>query len=252
MKITIDTDLGTIETSEGGTHPLLSKDSFQILSDLWVRVGWNQKYSYGFSWFGRPIMQLPEDMIRIQEVIYRVQPDVIVETGIAHGGSLVFYASILKAMGKGKVVGIDIDIRPYNRAAIEAHPLKPLITLIEGSSVEPAILDKVRAEIPPGSKVLVLLDSNHSYAHVKAELEAYAGMVTPGSYLVSTDGVMEFLAGDPNAPKEWVWDNPRKAAIDFAATSETFVLDRPEAGYTEASCDIRTTYWPDAYLKRIK
>jgi cephalosporin hydroxylase len=251
MKITIDTEAGTLQTDGGAAKPLLSEESFSLLSDLWVRVGWNQKYSYSFSWFGRPIMQLPEDMVRIQEVIYRVEPDVIIETGIAHGGSLIFYASILKAMGKGKVVGIDIDIRPHNRAAMEAHPLKPLITLIQGSSIDPAIVAEVKSHIPTGAKVLVLLDSNHSYAHVKAELEAYSGFVTPGSYIVSTDGVMEYLAGDPRAPKEWVWDNPRKAALDFAAANPAFVVDRPAPGYTEASCDVRTTYWPDAYLKKV-
>jgi cephalosporin hydroxylase len=255
MKITIDTEAGTVETLDGAgtkSHALLSKESFQVLSDLWVRVGWNQKYSYGFSWFGRPIMQLPEDMIRIQEVIYRVAPDVIIETGIAHGGSMVFYASILKAMGKGKVVGIDIDIRPHNRAAIEAHPLKPLITLIEGSSTDPKIVDEVRKQIPAGAKVLILLDSNHTYAHVKDEIEAYADMVSVGSYLVVTDGVMEFLAGDPRAPKDWVQDNPRRAALEYAAADKGFVAEVPDAGHHEASCDIRTTYWPDAYLKRVR
>jgi cephalosporin hydroxylase len=257
VKITIDTEARTIAREGEPTIDLLSEESFRVLSDLWVRVGWNQKYSYSFSWFGRPIMQLPEDMVRIQEVIHRVKPDVIIETGIAHGGSLIFYASILKAMGdgttagSGKVVGIDIEIRPHNRAALEAHPLKPLITLIEGSSIAPEIVAEVKSHIPAGAKVLVLLDSNHSYAHVKAELEAYADMVTPGSYIVSTDGVMEYLAGDPRAPKDWVWDNPRKAALDFAAANPAFIVDRPAPGYHEASCDIRTTYWPDAYLKRV-
>ncbi|KAF0226929.1 MAG: Cephalosporin [Beijerinckiaceae bacterium] len=255
MKITIDTEAGTVETSgtgASGKHALLSKESFQILSDLWVRVGWNQKYSYSFSWFDRPIMQLPEDMVRIQEVIYRVQPDVIIETGIAHGGSLIFYASILKAMGKGKVVGIDIEIRPHNRAAMEAHPLKPLITMIEGSSTDPKIVEEVRKQVPAGAKVLVLLDSNHTYQHVKDEIDCYADMVSVGSYLVVTDGVMEFLAGDPRAPKEWVHDNPRRAALEYAKAGKGFVADTPAPGYTEASCDIRTTYWPDAYLKRVK
>lgn len=250
MKITIDTEAGTIDLG-GQTQPLLSEASFRALSDLWVRVGWNQKYSYGFSWFGRPVVQLPEDLVRVQEVIYRVQPDVIIETGIAHGGSLVFYATLLKAMGKGKVVGIDIDIRPHNRAAMEAHPLKPLITLIEGSSTDPEIVAKVRAEIPVGAKVLVLLDSNHTYAHVRDEIAAYADMVSPGSYLVVTDGVMEYLAGDPRAPKDWVQDNPRRAAIEFAEADDRFMIDVPPAGFTEAACDVRTTYWPDAYLKRI-
>jgi cephalosporin hydroxylase len=251
MKIVIDTDAGTLEQAGERTDPLLSAEAFRVLSDLWVRVGWNQKYSYGFSWFGRPIMQLPEDMVRIQEVIYRVKPDVIVETGIAHGGSLVFYASLLKAMGRGRVVGVDIEIRPHNRAAIEAHPLFDLITLIEGSSTDPAIVAAVAGLIRPGETVLVLLDSNHTYAHVTAEIEAYKGFVTPGSYLVVTDGVMEYLAGDPRTTPDWVSDNPRRAALDFAARDTAFVLEAPAPGHTEHLVDIRTTYWPDAYLRRL-
>jgi cephalosporin hydroxylase len=251
MKYEIDTANGTMTSSDGKTMPLLSADAFAVLSDLWVRVGWNQKYSYGFSWFGRPIMQLPEDLVRIQEVIWRLQPDVIVETGIAHGGSLVFYGSILKAIGKGKVVGVDIEIRPHNKAAIDAHPLKSLITTIEGSSVAPEVLARVQNEIPAGSKVLVLLDSNHTYDHVMAELKAYAPMVSVGSHIVVTDGVMEFLAGDPRTESDWGANNPRRAALEFVKADRRFVLEQPAPGFTEASTDIRTTYWPDAYLKRI-
>src|SRR5512144_2490024 len=133
MKLVIDTDAKTLTREEDGTSetlPLYSRRAFELLSDEWVRVGWNEKYPYTFSWFGRPVIQLPEDMIRAQEAIWRVRPDVIVETGVAHGGSLVFYATLLKAMGAGRVVGVDIDIRPHNRKAIEAHPLFPLITLV--------------------------------------------------------------------------------------------------------------------------
>ncbi|MBL8572426.1 MAG: class I SAM-dependent methyltransferase [Hyphomicrobiaceae bacterium] len=252
MKIVIDTEAGTLERVGERVDPLLSAESFKTLSDLWVRVGWNQKYSYGFSWFGRPIMQLPEDMIRIQEVIYRVQPDVIIETGIAHGGSLIFYASLMKAIGKGRVVGVDIEIRPHNRAAIEAHPLASMITMIEGSSVDEGIVGQVRAQVKPGETVLVLLDSNHSYGHVKAEIEAYREFVSPGSYMVVTDGVMEYLAGDPRTTADWVWDNPRRAALDFAAGQDAFVLESPAPGHDEHLVDIRTTYWPDAYLRRVK
>jgi cephalosporin hydroxylase len=176
---------------------------------------------------------------------------VIIETGVAHGGSLVFYASLLKAMGKGRVVGIDIEIRPHNKAAIDAHPLKPLITTIEGSSIAPETIAKAKATIAPRDTVLVLLDSNHTYDHVTKELEAYASMVTIGSYIVVTDGVMEFLAGDPRTTPEWKTDNPRRAALEFVAKDKRFVLERPQAGFDEASCDVRTTYWPDAYLKRI-
>ncbi len=119
------------------THRLDSPEAFRLISKAWVRCGWDTKYVYSFSWMGRPVIQLPEDMLRIQEVIYEVKPDVIVETGVAHGGSLIFYASLFKAMGKGRVIGIDIEIRPHNRSAIEAHEMKPLISLIEGSSVDP-------------------------------------------------------------------------------------------------------------------
>jgi cephalosporin hydroxylase len=124
-----------------------------------LRAGWDSKYVYGFSWLGRPVIQLPEDLIRIQELIYALQPDVIVETGVAHGGSLIFYPGLCTAIGKGRVIGIDIEIRPPNRAAIEAHRLAPLISL-------------VRAQIGSAETVLVLLDSNHGKAHVAAELEA--------------------------------------------------------------------------------
>ena len=251
MKYEIDTEAKTIRIDGASVQPLLSAEAFGALSTLWTRIGWNQKYTYGFSWFGRPIIQMPEDIVRIQEVIWRLQPDFVVETGIAHGGSLVFYASILKAIGKGRVVGVDIEIRPHNLAAIDAHPLKPLITTIEGSSIDPAIVGKVRAQIPAGATVLVLLDSNHSYAHVMAELEAYAPLVSVGSYIVATDGVMEYLAGDPRTQADWGANNPRRAALDFAKLRSDFVHEQPAPGFHEASTDVRTTYWPDAYLKRV-
>ncbi len=127
MKITIDTDAKTIE-SDGGKIPLYGKEGFELISDLWVKAGWGMRYSYTFTWQGRPIIQLPEDMLRIQEVIHRIAPDVIIETGVAHGGSLVFYASLLKLLGGGRVVGVDIEIRPHNRQAFESHDLAPMST----------------------------------------------------------------------------------------------------------------------------
>ena len=156
MKLTIDTDNKklTIHDEAGVSEiDLYSKEAFEKISRQWVKVGWNEKYSYTFSWFGRPIIQLPEDIVRIQEVIYQVQPDVIIETGVAHGGSLIFYAGLCKAMEKGRVIGIDIDIRAHNRKAIEAHFLSPLITLVEGSSVDPDIVAQVKRHIKPGDKV---------------------------------------------------------------------------------------------------
>ena len=193
MKLILDTEAKTLTMDDSGQTKVLdlySKAAFEVISREWVRVGWNQKYQYTFSWMGRPVIQLPEDMIRMQEAIFQIKPDVIIETGVAHGGSLIFYSSLCKAMEKGRVIGIDIEIRPHNRAAIEAHPLSDRITLIEGSSTAPEIVTQVKSLVKPGETVLVILDSNHTYAHVADELEAYADLVTPGSYIVATDGIM--------------------------------------------------------------
>lgn len=253
MKITLDTEARTVvREDESGREevPLFSDRAFEILSREWVRVGWNQRYSYTFSWFGRPIIQLPEDMVRTQEVIHRVQPDVIVETGVAHGGSLIFYASLCKALGRGRVVGIDIEIRPHNRQAIESHPMAGAITLIEGSSTAPSTLEQVRSLIRPGETVLVLLDSDHSKAHVAAELEAYHSLVTPGSYIVATDGIMKDLADAPRGRPEWTWDHPTAAAAEFAARHPEFELAQPSWPFNESGLKENITHWPGAWLRR--
>jgi len=210
------------------------------------------KYPYTFSWLGRPVIQLPEDMITVQEVIYRVKPDVIIETGVAHGGSLVFSASLCRAIGRGRVIGVDIEIRPHNRIAIEAHELFDLIELVEGSSVAPEIVADVAGRVAPGDTVLVILDSNHSYAHVLAELEAYAPMVTSGSYIVATDGVMQWLADVPRGEAGWDTDNPTEAARDFLAEHPEFVLeDPPPFVFNESELTERITHWPGSYLRRL-
>jgi cephalosporin hydroxylase len=252
IRIDESNGLVLVETPEGErTHRLDSPEAFKLLSAVWLRCGWDTKYVYSFSWMGRPIIQLPEDMIRIQEVIYRIKPDVIVETGVAHGGSLIFYASLCKAMERGRVIGIDIEIRPHNRAAIEAHEMKPLISLVEGSSIEPAIVDQVKRQIEPGETVLVLLDSNHSKAHVLAELEAYGPLVTPGSYIVATDGIMAQVAGAPRTQPDWSWNNPQEAVRAFLADRPDFVLEEPAFPFNEGVVTERVTYWPNAFLKRV-
>jgi cephalosporin hydroxylase len=254
MKLTIDTDARTLTTEEHGRARVLdlySKPAFECLSRQWVRVGWNQKYQYTFSWMGRPIIQLPEDMLRTQEVIYRLRPDVIIETGVAHGGSLIFYASLCKAMGNGRVVGVDIEIRPHNRNAIEAHELFSYITLIEGSSTDAATVDKVKSLIKPGEKILVLLDSNHSKQHVRGELDAYSGLVSPGSYIVATDGIMRALADVPRGNPDWAWDNPAAAAAEFAQAHPEFALEQPGWLFNESELAENITHWPGAWLKRI-
>lgn len=253
MKLTIDTASQklTIEnTGQSQEIDLYSKEAFELISQEWLKVGWNQKYTYTFSWMGRPIIQLPEDMIRLQEVIYRVKPDAIVETGIAHGGSLVYYASLCKAMGRGRVIGIDIEIRPYNRKAIEAHELFPLITLIEGSSIDPDIVSQVKSLIRPGEVVMVILDSCHSKQHVMAELEAYHPLVTPNSYIVATDGIMREVAQAPRGQEEWIRDNPAAAATEFVSQHPEFVIEQPPWLFNESELTENATHWPGAWLRR--
>src|SRR3989344_4059243 len=159
----IDTQKQIIILPDGKQVPLYSQEGFRLVSEVWLQVGWDQKHLYGFSWLGRPLFQIPDDMVRLQEVIFALKPDVIIETGIAHGGGLVFYASLLKAMDKGKVIGVDIEIRPHNRKAMEEHFLAPYITMIEGGSTDPNIVSRVKKKIHAGSKTLILLHSNHTY-----------------------------------------------------------------------------------------
>jgi len=253
MKLTIDTDEKTLTCESDGrsvVHPLYSSEAFERLSQEWLRVGWNEKYVYTFSWMGRPIIQLPDDLVRVQEVIYRVKPDVIIETGVAHGGSLVFYASLCAAMGTGRVVGIDIEIRPRNRTALESHEMFRRITLVEGSSTAPEVVARVHGLVTPGETVLVLLDSNHSKAHVAAELEAYCDVVTPGSYIVATDGIMKDLADVPRGTPAWKTDNPTAAAAEFVCRHTEFVLEQPAWPFNESALREPLTHWPGAWLRR--
>jgi cephalosporin hydroxylase len=189
-------------------------------------------------------------MIRIQEVLYQVKPDVVIETGVAHGGSLIFYASLCKAMGKGRVIGVDIEIRPHNRTAIESHEMMPWITLIEGSSTDKAIVNRVSALIQPGECVLVILDSNHTKAHVLAELQAYGPLVTSGSYIVATDGIMSQVVGAPRTQPDWSWNNPHEAAHVFANGNPDFILEEPVFPFNEGQIQERVTYWPSGFLRR--
>jgi cephalosporin hydroxylase len=250
MKVSIDTKARTFER-DGERFDLYGKEAFEALSDLWIRLGWNQKYTYTFTWLGVPIIQLPEDMIRYQEVVTRLQPDVIVETGVAHGGSAVFSASLCRLMGRGRVIAVDIDIREHNRRRLDAHPLRDLITLVEGSSTSASVLATVRAAIRPGESVLVVLDSNHSKAHVAAELEAYAALVSPGSYIVATDGLMRDLTDVPRGEATWASDNPAEAALEFASRHPQFVIEQPLWPFNESALTRNVTHWPHAWLKRI-
>jgi cephalosporin hydroxylase len=246
VKLLIDADAQqVVVTDEQGRRelPLWSKEAFALVSRWWVKMGWANKFSYDFTWLGRPIIQLPEDLVRLQELVVEVEPTVVVETGIAHGGSTVFFASLLKLTGGRKVVSVDIEIRPHNRAALDAHFLRPMMTLIEASSIAPATVEKVKAELKPDDRVLVILDSNHTRAHVREELERYAPLVSPGSYIVATDGIMLDLHDVPGGRPEWKDDNPTRAAEDFVKEHPEFVL---EERWTRSG----VTYFPGAYLRR--
>lgn len=201
------------------------------LADLtrrWFGLSCRHKYSYNFSWLGRPIIQFPQDILAMQEIIWQLRPELIVETGIAHGGSLIFYASMLELLGgEGRVVGIDIDIRPHNRAEIEKHPMFRRIDMIEGSSIDAGVAGRVREMARGRRPVLVVLDSNHTHDHVLAELRAYAPLVTAGSYLVVFDTVVEHMSKDFFPDRPWgPGDNPKTAVEAYLKESNRFAVDR--------------------------
>lgn len=204
------------------------------------------KYSYNFTWLGRPIIQYPQDMIAIQEVIYKLQPDLIIETGIAHGGSLIFHASICELIGKGEVLGIDIDIREHNAKEIKAHRMNKRITMIQGSSISEETIAEVKKHVEGKEKVMVILDSNHTHDHVLKELMLYAPFVTKGSNLLVFDTIVEDLPSDLYKDRPWtVGDNPKTAVWEFLKTTKEFEVE------TEIENKILVTVAPNGYLKRI-
>jgi cephalosporin hydroxylase len=211
------------------------------------------KYSYHFEWMGRPIIQYPQDIVAMQELIWRVQPDLIVETGIAHGGSLIFSAAMLElnaACGgpaDAEVLGLDIDIRAHNRAAIESHPMARRIRMIEGSSIAPEVVEQVRAKAQGKRRVLVCLDSMHTHDHVLAELQAYAPLVSVGSYCVVFDTVIEDMPKSMFPDRPWGPGNSPKSALHaYLKTTTDFEIDR------SIDHKLLITVAPDGFLRRVK
>jgi cephalosporin hydroxylase len=185
------------------------------------------RYAYNFSWMGRPIIQFPQDMVAMQQIIWETKPDLIIETGIAHGGSIIYYASLMEMMSlPGKIIGIDIDIRPHNRSAIEQHPMAHRLDLIEGSSIDESTVAEVHRRAGNAERVLVILDSNHTHDHVLAEMRAYSGLVTKGSYLVVFDTVVEDMPTGWFVDRDWdVGNNPKTAVRQFLQESDRFAVD---------------------------
>lgn len=211
------------------------------------------KYTYNFTWLGRPIIQFPQDILAMQEIIWEVKPDLIIETGIAHGGSLIFSASMLALLElcgeieKGEVLGIDIDIRAHNKEAIESHPMSKKITMFQGSSIDEEMIKKVHEFAKRGKRILVCLDSNHTHEHVLAELRAYAPLVSIGSYCAVFDTVVEDLPDEIWNDRPWgKGNNPKTAVWEYLKTNDDFMIDR------EIDNKLLISVAPDGYLKRIK
>jgi cephalosporin hydroxylase len=221
-------------------------EEFKGLSNAWRVMALKKQYMNNFSWLGRPMIQLPMDAMAMQEIIWSVKPDLIIETGIAHGGSLILSASVLELIGHGEVLGVDIEIRPHNRKAIEEHPLSKRISMIEGSSIAPDVISQVKARAAGKKKILVCLDSNHTHEHVLAELEAYAGLVSVGSYCVVFDTHVEDM------PDDYVWENrpwskgnnPKTAVWEWLKNHPEFEIDH------SVEDKVLITSCPDGFLFR--
>ena len=232
---------------EANIDRLMADEELQARSLAWLTEITRQRYTYNFSWLGRPVIQLPQDLLAVQEIIWRVRPDLIVETGIAHGGSLIHSASLLELIGgDGRVVGVDVDIRAHNRREIEAHPLAGRIRLMEGSSTDPAIAGRVAEQARGCRSVLVMLDSDHMHAHVLRELELYSPLVTRGSYLVVFDTLIEDLPETLFAGRRWgKGNNPKTAVWQFLKSTDRFEIDTRIAGKLLLTCA------PDGFLRCI-
>jgi cephalosporin hydroxylase len=212
----------------------------------WMLHADKYKYTYNYSWMGRPIIKYPNDILILQEMIWNLKPDYIVETGIAHGGSIIFSSSMLELLGHGEVIAVDIDIRQHNREEIEKHPMAKRITMIEGSSVDPIIVNSIKEKVK-GKKVLVCLDSNHTHEHVLEELRMYADMVNVGSYIVCPDTFVEYFPKGYCDDRPWdVGNNPMTALIAFLKEDDRFIIDK------DIDNKLMITEGFDGYLKRIK
>jgi cephalosporin hydroxylase len=222
--------------------------SLRNLTKEWFARSSKYEYSYHFTWLGRPIIQFPQDIIAMQEIIWKVRPDLIIETGIALGGSLIFYASMLELLdGNGEVLGIDIDIREHNRVEIEKHPMFKRITMIQGSSVDKSVVQEVYEFAKGKNRILVVLDSLHTQEHVLKELQLYSPLVTKGSYLVVFDTIIEDMPEDFCSDRPWSWgNNPKTAVWEFLKTTDRFEIDK------QIENKLLITVAPGGYLKCIK
>ena len=233
------------EIAQQGADLELSK-----MTGEWIRRANSRKYSYHFEWLGRPIIQYPQDIVAMQQIVWSVKPDLIIETGIAHGGSVIFSASMLELNAScggppdAEVVAVDIDMRPHNRDAIEGHPMSRRISILQGSSIAPDIVDRIKRKSAGKRSVLVCLDSNHTHEHVLAELEAYAPLTSVGSYCIVFDTIIEDLPPFPDRP----WgptNNPKTAVREYLKSHPEFEVDK------QMDNRLLISVAPDGYLRRV-
>ncbi len=222
---------------------LYSKEGFDLLNSLLLKVGAEQKVMYEPTWLGRPIIQFANDVVVTQELLWKVKPDLVIETGVAHGGSLILSASIQQLLGEGRVIGVDIEVRPHNRKAIEEHPLAHRVELIEGSSIAPETVAAVKARVQGAKRIMVILDSNHSAEHVRTEMNLYAELVSPGSYMIVQDGAQAWVSDIPRGKAEWKNDHPLIAIDGFLAENADFEID-------ESCTRLGVTSSPRGYLRK--
>ena len=239
-------------------------EKLKSLTNDWIIESARLKYSYHFNWLGRPIIQYPQDIIGLQEILWKVQPDIVIETGIARGGSLIFFSSILELIAlcggpeSSKIIGIDIDIRSHNKQAILDHPLSKRIEMIEGSSTDTKIYEQIKEKVEIGKKILVCLDSNHTYKHVKKELDLYGPLISKGSYIIVCDTIIEDMPQNFFADRTWgTGDNPKTAVLDYVSElnqNSSYGNDGELLKFqidTEIENKLLITVSPSGYLKRV-
>lgn len=263
-RLEVDFDAATVTVHRKGDGAWMTSDAiafddpraYEAIATAWLRIAWDTKYQWSFSWFGRPVIQLPEDLMRAQELIYELQPDVIIETGVAHGGSLIFYATICKALGHGRVIGVELPRSPLEdrSGTILAHELADAVTIVKGDSIDPQVVERVYDQIDEDETVLLLLDSAHSKAHVLSELKHYTPLVKPGGYAIVQDGHMMELVARHNGPRterDWPWNNPLAAVREFVDEHHGWRVVLPPIPFNEGVVDAGVTHWTGGWIRRI-
>ena len=253
MRLTIDTEASTIEVTEHGLttqHPLFSPEAFRVVARQWTVLGWNLGHWQTLSWMGRQLLQLPDDVLRLAELFWRLRPDVILETGVYDGGSTLFFASLCRLRGVGRVISIEKEFRSGVREAIRQNAGDTVVT-IEGDSSSPETALQARRHIGKADRVCVFLDSDHSALHVEAELCNFSPLVSLGCYLIVADTICPELAETPDGESSWFWNHPGSAVDTLLSQHPEFTRDRPRPLFPGAADFTELSYFPGTWLRRL-